>query len=261
MTTEEILELLTDVAARVITPRFRALASGDIDEKTPGDYVTIADRESEIEIAARLQAAYPDALVVGEEASFADPGLMAGVAGAEHAFVIDPVDGTRNFVQGNPDHAVMVGELRSGTVVRGWIWQPEHQVAFVAERGAGVTRNGVRLSPVERTGTPRVESSSKRDLGGLVGNPEWAVARTHFCCGIDYPRLLLGETDGLVYRNPKPWDHAPGLLMMEELGAVARLLDGSPYAPGVPHGVLLSAASDHVWRSATEAMAAEPAHL
>ncbi len=256
MTTEEILGLLQDVAARVITPRFRALTSGEIDEKTPGDYVTIADRESEVAIAAGLRAAFPDALIVGEEASSEDPRLMAALPDAAHAFVIDPVDGTRNFVQGNPDHAVLLAELRAGEVVRGWIWQPEHQAAFVAERGAGVTRNGVRLEPVVRTGTPRVEGSSRRELAPLVESPHWSVSRTRFCCGIDYPRLLLGEVDALVYRNPKPWDHAAAALMMEELGGVGRLLDGSTYAPGVPQGVLLAAASEELWLRVTDAIGA-----
>jgi len=252
MTTDEILELMREVAATVITPRFRALTAGDIDEKTPGDYVTIADRESEIAIAERLQAAYPNALVVGEEASFADPALMAGLPSAAQAFVIDPVDGTRNFVNGSPDHAVMVAELRAGEVVRGWIYQPEYEAAYVTERGAGVTRDGELLRPVVRTGTPRVESSSRRELGDLVGKTDWHLGRTRFCCGIDYPRLLIGEVDALLYRRPKPWDHAAATLMMTELGAVPRLLDGTTYAPGEPYGVLLAAGSESIWHDVAD---------
>ncbi len=256
MTTEEILELLNDVAARVIIPRFRALTAGEIDEKTPGNYVTIADREAELAIAERLRSVYPDALVVGEEAAFTNSGLMAALPEAPHAFVIDPVDGTRNFVNGNPDHAVMVAELKAGEVVRGWIVQPEYEESYVVERGAGVTRNGELLRPVPRTGLPRVESSSKRDLGALAHRADWPIGRTRFCCGIDYPRLLTGDVEALVYRNPKPWDHAAGALMMTELGAVARLLDGTTYAPGRPHGVLLSAASEDAWHAVADAIGA-----
>jgi fructose-1,6-bisphosphatase/inositol monophosphatase family enzyme len=259
MTTDEILELLREVAADVITPRFRALAAGEIDEKKPGDYVTIADREAEVAITARLRSAYPDALVVGEEASFTDPTLMAALPGAEHAFVVDPVDGTRNFVHGNPDHAVMLAELRHGGVVRGWIWQPEHQAAYVAELGAGVTRNGVQLAPISREGTPRVESSSRRAMGALAGRTDWPVARTRFCCGVDYPRLLTGEVDALLYALPKPWDHAPASLMLAEVGAVTRMLDGTTYAPGSPSGVLLAAATPAVWKTVDGAISGEPA--
>jgi len=258
MTTEEILELLHDVAARVITPRFRTLTAGEIDEKTPGDYVTIADREAELAIAEQLRFAYPDALVVGEEAAFTNPGLMAALPEASHSFVIDPIDGTRNFVNGSPDHAVMVAELKAGEVVRGWIVQPEYGASYVVERGAGVTRNGELLRPVRRTGLPRVESSSRRDLGALAHRADWPVGRTRFCCGTDYPRLLTGDVEALVYRNPKPWDHAAGALMMTELGAVARLLDGTTYAPGEPHGVLLSASSPEAWQAVADAIGADP---
>lgn len=256
MTTDEILDLLREVAASVITPRFRALTAGEIHEKKPGDYVTIADREAEVAIATRLRTAYPDALVVGEEASFGDPSLMAGLQSAPQAFVIDPVDGTRNFVRGSADHAVMLAELKAGQVVRGWILQPEYDAAFVTERGAGVTRNGESLRPVPRTGTPRIESSSRRDLGDLATNPGWHIGHTRFCCGIDYPRLLTGDVDALVYRRPKPWDHAAASLMMTELGGVPRLLDGTTYAPGEPYGVLLSAASEDVWHTIVDAIGA-----
>jgi fructose-1,6-bisphosphatase/inositol monophosphatase family enzyme len=181
---------------------------------------------------------------------------MAGLQSASQAFVIDPVDGTRNFVRGSADHAVMVAELRAGEVVRGWILQPEYDAAFVTERGAGVTRNGELLKAVPRTGMPRVESSSRRDLGELATSADWHIGHTRFCCGIDYPRLLTGDVDALVYRRPKPWDHAAGSLMMTELGGVPRLLDGTTYAPGEPYGVLLAAASEDVWHAVVDAIGA-----
>lgn len=229
----DILALMQDVAARVITPRFRSLSSAEIHEKQPGDLVTVADRESEAEITAALRSAYPDALVVGEEATFADPSLLRVLPVAEHAFVVDPVDGTRNFVNGSPDHAVMVGELVRGEGVRGWIWQPEHQRAYVAEQGSGVTCNDERLSALPRSERPVVEASS-RGLRGMDPELVGAVGATRFCCGVDYPRLLTGEIDALVYGpRPKPWDHVPGALMVRELGGEARMSDGGHWSPAI----------------------------
>ena len=71
---------------------------------------------------------------------------------AEHAFTVDPVDGTKNFVHGSPDHAVMVAETVGGETVRGWIWQPEHEVPGSPSSGAGIQRNGERVPahPVRR---------------------------------------------------------------------------------------------------------------
>src|SRR6476620_6881109 len=130
-----------DVAEEVINPRFRALAAGEVHEKRPGDLVTDADREAEVLINAALSAAYPDATLLGRYAA------------AEHAFTVDPVDGTKNFVHGSRDHAVMVSETLRGEAVRAWIWQPQHELAFVAERGGGTWRHdaeGTRRLTVPR---------------------------------------------------------------------------------------------------------------
>ena len=74
MDTDEVLTLLREVADEVVNPRFRTLTDDQIAEKNPGDLVTVADREAEVRITAALQAAYPDALVLGEEATAADDG-------------------------------------------------------------------------------------------------------------------------------------------------------------------------------------------
>ena len=107
LSSDAVLDLLREVAAEVITPRFRSLTAGEVMEKNPGDLVTVADREAEVLITARLNDAYPDAVVLGEEAFAADHSLMDRYLSAEHAFTVDPVDGTKNFVNGSPDHAVM----------------------------------------------------------------------------------------------------------------------------------------------------------
>ena len=80
----------------------------------------------------------PGDAVVGEEYGASGSGTRR--------WIVDPVDGTKNFVKGSKDHAVMASEVRGGEVVRGWIWQPQHQTAYVAELGAGAWRDGVRLT-------------------------------------------------------------------------------------------------------------------
>ena len=121
-----MLSLLKDVADEVITPRFRRSPTVSSREAA-GDLVTDADREAEVLITAALVAAYPDAVVLGEEIFAGDPALMDRYAVTDHAFTVDPVDGTKNFVHGSKDHAVMVGVTVAGEVVRAWIWQPQHE--------------------------------------------------------------------------------------------------------------------------------------
>ena len=215
-----MLALLQRVAAEVVDPRFGALARGDVATKgRPFDLVTVADREAEVAITAELRRRFPGALVLGEEAVAADASLLRAWTDAEHAFTVDPVDGTRNFVKGSPDHAVMVAELRRGEVVRSWIWQPQHRTAYVAERGAGAWRDGVRLT------------------GGASGGTRLRPTAT--CCGIDYPRLASGEAGWAVWPKVKPWDHAPGSLLLTEAGGWVGSPRGRAYRPDEPPRVLV----------------------
>ena len=251
LSTEAVLELLQSVAADVITPRFRSLSDSQIDEKLPGDLVTVADREAEELITRALLDAYPDAVVLGEEAYAAQPDLLPRFRAADHAFTVDPVDGTKNFVHGSPDFAVMVAEVVEGETVRGWIWQPEHETAWVAELGGGVRRNG---EPVHREpagerpqGATSIWSRRGRQPDGLpVLNGSW------ICCGVDYPKLLEGEADYLLYGHTNPWDHLPGTLMVREAGGAAAHRDGTPYtARSTSAGLVVAADEETLERALT----------
>ena len=220
MDTEAVLRLLQDVAEEVVNPRFRSLSSGEIDEKGPGDLVTAADREAEVLITAALRAAYPDAMILGEETYAGKHALMQEFWEADHAFTVDPVDGTKNFVHGSRDHAVMVGEVKGGEAVRGWIWQPQHETAYVAELGGGAWRNGER---VLRPPTPPRVGVARRHLAPEVARP--GARRRPPAAGADLglvrdrlPHLAEGDADYVVYGRANPWDHVPGGLILTEAG-------------------------------------------
>lgn len=227
--TATVLELMEQVGEEVVAPRFRHLREEEVSQKTRGDFVTVADREAEVVLTRALHRLAPDALIVGEEASFANPSALAGLGAAEHAFTIDPVDGTANFVRGSDDYAMMIAELRNGEVVRSWIVQPRYGNAYVAERGGGVTLNGQQLRPPTHHDPPKGATSRRRWVGYTASGLLAPVISTVFCCGIDYPKALLGELDYLAYRRTKPWDHLPGQLMVEELGGGVIHLDGVSY--------------------------------
>lgn len=232
MDTPAVLALIQDVAARVITPRFRSLTEAQVTEKNPGDLVTVADHEAEGLITEALATAYPQAVVLGEEAHAADPSIMERFRGADHAFTVDPVDGTKNFVAGSPDHAVMVAEIRDGRTTRGWIWQPQHEHAWVAELGAGVRRDGVLLArdPVTGRSGLDVRTSHRPWLDTTPGGLQ-PLTMTWVCCGVDYPHLIEGAADAILYTRTQPWDHAPGALMVTEAGGFVGTHDGHPYRP------------------------------
>lgn len=253
MRTELVSETIVDVCARIILPRFGALADGEVIHKKPGDLVTVADREAEVALTEVFARATPGALVVGEEACFERPGLVDGLPDAEHAWVIDPVDGTRNFAAASVDFGVMVAELRRGVTVRSWIWQPLHDRLYVAELGGGATVNG---TPLPRLGTPvrpwpvAVAVWPKRSVqvGGIDPCP------TRGACAVDYPLVAEGDLAGLAYRTMHPWDHLPGALLVAEVGGSV-LRDGHPYAAGPPGRRLVAGASQPIATEITRVLA------
>ena len=257
LSTEAVLELLQSVAAEVITPRFRSLSSAQIDEKKPGDLVTIADHESEELITRALLDAYPDAVVLGEEAYAGDQDLLPRFRAAEHGFTVDPVDGTKNFVQRVARPRCDGGRgFRVGRRCAAGSGSRSTSSPWVAERGAGVRRNG---EPVVREpagdqprGAASIWSRRGRHPEGLP-----ALMGSWLCCGVDYPKLIAGEADYLLYGHTNPWDHLPGTLMVREAGGAAAHRDGTPYSATSQGGGLVVASDPATLeraRAATEGL-------
>jgi fructose-1,6-bisphosphatase/inositol monophosphatase family enzyme len=228
-----------EVADAEVVPRFGALRASDISEKTPGEVVTEADRACERALTARLRD-IRDIPVVGEEAAADDASLTGLIAGSPAVWLVDPVDGTSNFVAGSPDHAVMVALVEGGTTVAAWMWQPARKVMAHAVRGEGAWLNETPVSvPEPPDGAERSGVSKTRFLpgdlrarvdadDGMLG----AATDGRNCAGLDYPDLVAGSVDFLLYWRTLPWDHAPGVLFAEEAGCHAARPDGSPYRPG-----------------------------
>ncbi|OYN91989.1 inositol monophosphatase family protein [Parenemella sanctibonifatiensis] len=249
MDTEAVLTLLQETAAQVINPRFQALVEGEVSEKKPGDYVTVADREAEEMITDRIRDALPDVLVVGEEATAARPELLVDLGLADHAFILDPIDGTRNFVNGSRDHAVMLAEVRSGETVRAWIWQPQWERSWVAEKGGGVMLDGKPLTAADPVAPWHGRTSAKELMHtetAEVRRIPWSTS----CCGVDYPMVAAGEEDFLAYRTRlMPWDHLPGVLMVREMGGIARTVSGLEYEVGILDTSLVVARNEDIWHA------------
>ncbi len=127
-------------------------------------------------------------------------------------------------------------------MVRGWIWQPQHETAYVAERGAGAYRDGVRLHRPPVGEELRGVTSRRRWIGRALGALQ-ALELTWVCCGVDYPKLVEGEADYVIYGKGAPWDHAPGSLILAEAGGYVGTSGGDTYHPQrpVPDGLVAAA--------------------
>ena len=243
---DEVEALLRDVAATVVLPRFRRLTPGDVTSKRQGEPVTVADREAESALSAGLTALRPGSAVVGEEASATDPSLLDRLRLPGEVWLVDPIDGTANFAAGREPFALMVALLRDSITVAGWILDPVHGTIGVAERGAGAYLDGVRVR------TPAAHRAAY-DLRGPATLPvasATAAARViagHNCVGYEYPAIARDEQQFALFGTTLPWDHAPGVLFLEEAGGVAWRLDGTPYRVGDDQSGLLVAQNQDVW--------------
>ena len=237
---DQVLAIIKEVSAEFVEPRFRSLGDDEIDSKAPGDYVTVADRQAEQALTKRFRGLDRNAVVVGEEGSYLDPTRLEAIGQAKHCFVVDPLDGTNNFVRGSQDFAVMVAELHGTRTVGAWIYQPELGKSYVATPGGGVECNGEAVECAPIADPPRGASTFRawRDFDEQ-GNIA-PVVRASGSAGIDYPHVVTGVLDFVVYRFPKPWDHLPGQLMLQELGGDITHLDGRLYRPGSGTMAILS---------------------
>src|SRR5262245_20555049 len=144
-TTAEVERIIRDVAARDIMPYFGRLAPADIAEKAPGDLVTVADRAAEESLTVELTRVLPGSVVAGEEAIAADPDVGAALGGDAPVWIVDPIDGTYNFVGDNVRFSVLVALALRGELLASWTYAPALEVMATAVRGAGAYVDGARV--------------------------------------------------------------------------------------------------------------------
>lgn len=248
---------IRNVAEIDILPRFRQLKSGDIREKTgPKDLVTVADIEAERRLGPMLTALLPGSVAVGEEAVSADPSVINSLKGDAPVWLIDPVDGTLNFSEGDERFCVMVALVRQGRTVAAWIHDPLPNRTAIAELGGGAWFGTERLR-VAAAGTPETmtglltirlfDPATRERL--RERRTRLGTAKTLRCAGHEYLQLAQGTAHLGLYYRLLPWDHAPGGLIHAEAGGYAAMLDGRPYAPTIHEGGMLLAPDRESWQT------------
>lgn len=252
-----LIATVREVAKTEIMPRFRCLPDSDIRSKTaPDDLVTEADVRAEAAITKAVRELLPDALVVGEEAVSADSGVLDGLAQADCAVIIDPVDGTWNFAKGLATFGVILAVTVRGETVFGLLYDPVLDDWVVARRGGGAwfCRPDTDPRRLQIDGdTPQDQTvgfvplflfpfETRMRLSGAIPGYRriWSVR----CSCHEYRLLSQGHADFCLTGTLNPWDHAAGALAVEEAGGAVGLLDGTPYKGGMTgEGCLVTARS------------------
>lgn len=233
---ERVMDVLLEAAELHIRPRFQTLQESDIVEKSPGELVTIADREAEQYISPLLSKIRPGIPVIGEEAVAEDPSLLDALYRGESCWLLDPLDGTNNFIAGDPRYGIAVALVEHGEAVAAWIWQPEFGVGWEATRGEGSRKNGepirttTAVGPLENLrGTLHSKFLPPDERSVIEAVPiRYQFTQGSMASAIDYPAIIEGEIDFIGWSRLLPWDHAPGALLLTEAGGVVKRIDGSP---------------------------------
>ncbi|MFG2595262.1 inositol monophosphatase family protein [Streptomyces sp. NPDC048462] len=249
----EIEAAVRAAAAAEIVPRFRQLAAHEIVEKNgPHDLVTTADRLAEEHLTASLSRLLPGSVVVGEEAVHADPAVYGALSGEAPVWIVDPVDGTRQFVRGEAGFCTLVALAHHGEILASWTYAAALDEMAVAVRGRGATLNGAPL----KAGSPepgadlRVAMShpdyttdaQKRALLGL--RTEGIDARPCGSAGLEYLGVARGDLEATAFNWEYAWDHAAGLLLVTEAGGAQATLSGAPFRIAGGNDLPFTAARD-----------------
>ena len=237
---QRVADRIAEIAEDEIMNRFGKLSPTDIRAKSgPQDFVTEADEAAERRLESVLKEISPDAAFIGEERAAADPSIVEALAGDGAFWIVDPLDGTRNFINGKSEFGSIVAYVVDGQTQIGWIYAAPDRKCALVERGNGAEWAGAPLTP-----SPPSESPPRglRSIGWLT--PKWRgvlprnlkenfTSKSMHCSAYAYLKTALGEVDFKVSSRLHPWDHAAGVLLVEETGGVSSYLDdGAAYRPG-----------------------------
>jgi myo-inositol-1(or 4)-monophosphatase len=219
-------------AGRTLKRDFGEIEHLQVSLKGPANFVTAADRRAEEILHEELLKARPGYGFLGEEG-----GERPG-ADKTHVWIVDPLDGTSNFLHGIPQFCISVALQRDGAVVAGVIYNPVIDELFTAERGKGAFLNDQRLRVAARR---RLADAIVACALPHYGRGDLAIFQKEFCAvqqkvaglrrfgsaALDLAWIAAGRLDGYWERDLSPWDMAAGLLLVREAGGFVSDLDGN----------------------------------
>jgi len=227
-------------AGRKLIRDFGELENLQVSMKGPADFVTSADRRTEKILLEELQRARPGYTFLAEES-----GLIEG-PDKTHRFIIDPLDGTTNFLHAIPHFAISIGLEREGQLVSAVVYNPVTDDMFTAEKSHGAYLNDKRLRVAARKHLPESLIATGIPFLGKEGHEHYlkeleavmgatSGVRRFGAAALDLAYVAAGRFDGFWERGLKPWDMAAGILLVREAGGFVSDLDGGERALETGH--------------------------
>ncbi|MBO9136429.1 inositol monophosphatase (plasmid) [Rhizobium sp. B230/85] len=244
--------LMKAVALAEILPRFNRLRPEEIFNKSENDYATSADRKAEMALGSGLKALLSGSVCLGEEAVHENPGIMAALEEDAPVWIIDPIDGTSNFIRGEADFSVMVALVLNRETVGGWIFAPILGLMAEAVAGEGARLNGneLKITPnenvIDRIVTTHPAYRNAEDERMLAPLNRHQSVKLHARgAGLEYVDLARNLADAAVFTWQNPWDHAAGLLLHREAGGHNASLSGERFRLSGGNDLPIIAARSH----------------
>lgn len=219
-------------AARSLRRDFGEVENLQVSLKGPANFVSAADRRAEETLYAELSKARPGYGFLGEEG-----GVREG-DDKTHRWIVDPLDGTTNFLHGIPQFAISIALEREGAIVAGLVYNPANEELFIAEKGKGAFLNDRRIRVAGRKqlreavlacGLAHLGHGDhevvKREIGSMLG--QVAGLRRLGASALDLAWVAAGRFDGYWERSLSPWDIAAGIILVREAGGFVSDCEGA----------------------------------
>lgn len=243
---QDVTKLIYEVSDEIIRPNFNNPDNRIYDKTGPEDIQTDADMASERFLKQGLSRIYPKALFLGEEECFESPDLIENLLNQDEkpVWIVDPIDGTRNFARGKAVFAVIIALVERKRPAYGWIYDVPGNRMVLAQKGKGTYLNNTRIQfPDTPPGDDELKGYALRTkrLKAIEKNHGPFNLKSLGCSGHEYINLVEGKRHFSINKNIMPWDHAAGALMIEEAGGLAKHWDGEDFYPYKTKNGLISA--------------------
>ena len=224
-------------ASRSLIRDFGEIENLQVSSKGPGDFVTSADKRTEKIIIQELQKAHPDYGIITEESE------IINKANTDNRWIIDPIDGTLNFLNGIPQFAISIAYEEENEIKCGVIFDPIKNEMFCAEKGNGAYLNNSRIRVSKKkklkdallvTGGPRQSSKIKEEIFSefiKVSNNILSPVRKFGSAALDVAYVACGRFDGYWQRELNYWDIAAGIIILKEAGGFIDFFEPDNEAP------------------------------
>lgn len=262
---DDVEKLIIEVADSIILPRFRNMKAHEIHFKGDDSPYTIADTEAEAAFSERLRDLLPGSKVVGEEDFEENRSVIKYFSGEDPVWTVDPVDGTKCFIAGEPFYGIIISLNQNNETIAGWLYDPTSKEFVTAEKGSGAFYKGKKLSVLPPASLSEMKGvigyriicnwrDFKEECAATLSCPE--ILPMHSSCH-DFARLVApeghfsGQLPPIHFHMWKetctPWDSAAGILIHGESGGYTRHWDKEQFKPNHHGKGTLSAPSEESW--------------